>query len=237
MHLSIYTEISIYIQIYIRKSLKSCQCLYITDRDNTLISLYMGNGDMVSRWRVIVIRSENLATTLSDENSFFKLRTPNAIASNSSPIIIPMFNMVALASIYHRFDSEYLPHFHLALAAQIGVMEDSWRLMELSANAMTCVSLDDREALLVASRLYLPANIPVWCAWFADGDCVIESSTRSVDQPLTLAIYLPNSESSIEIRVEAILEQTYVKVNNVALLQSALVGYAVADDFIYTGAN
>lgn len=80
------------------------------------------------------------------------------------------------------------------------------------------------------------ANLPITHTWSHNLDGFGQGFIRDAHQFLVLLGDLANEECLVEVTMVAAMIDGHIYVTNIAILQWPLVGYAVADDLVDTGA-
>src|SRR5690349_10243243 len=134
-----------------------------------------------------------------------------------------------LAGIDHRLDSEGHTGLEGEPGARLAVVQDLRLLMELAADAVTAELAHDREPGFLGTRLDGGADVAQARARAHGADAFPHALVGDVDEAARLDARLADVEHAAAVAVVAVLDYRDVDVQDVARLEDALTGHAVAD--------
>ena len=109
------------------------------------------------------------------------------------------------------------------------------RAVEESVDAMAAVRLDNAQVLCFGMFFDDIAEVLDGDAGFDMSDCLFETLPRRFNEPDIVRVgagFVPYVVRLVEIAVIAFMEEGYVEVEDVAVLEDSLVRNAVAYDFV-----
>jgi hypothetical protein len=187
----------------------------------------------LSTRRIRKPRSENLHTVLRNKQRVLKLRRLAAIRSNTRPVIGPSLVLVR-AQRNHRLDSKAHARFRLTNSFVLGVMRHVGRAVEELVDAVAAVSFHDAAVVALGKFLDRVAVVAEERAGFHQFDGFFQAVARGFDDAHAVGVLRGAADvvGFVEVAVEAAVVEGHVDVEDVAILEGALVGDAVADDFV-----
>lgn len=165
--------------------------------------------------------------------------TPHPINSDTSPVIRPRPILVA-AQTNHGLDRKTHARLRIANRLVLGIMRHVWRAVEERVDAVATVSLDCAATARFGMLFNHVAVVAEERAWFGERDCLVETLAGGFDDADGVGVcagLVANIVSLVQVAVEAVVVEGYVYVDNVAIFENGLVGYAVADHFVNGGAD
>jgi hypothetical protein len=187
----------------------------------------------LSTRRIRKPRSKNLHTILGNKKRVLKLRRLTTIRSNTRPVIGPSLILVR-AQRNHRLDSKAHTRLRLADGFVLGVMRDVGCAVEELVNAVAAVSFHDAAVVALRELLDRVAVVAEQRAGFHQFDGFFQAVACGFDDAHAVGVLGGAADvvGFVQVAVEAAVVEGYVDVEDVAVLQGALVGDAVADDFV-----
>jgi hypothetical protein len=177
----------------------------------------------LSTRRIRKPRSKDLNTVLSNKQRVLKLRRLAPIRSNTRPVIRPSLILVR-AQRDHRLDSKAHTRLRLADGFVLGVMRDVGCAVEELVNAVAAVSFHDAAVVALGELL---DRVHQFDGFFQAVACGFDDA-----HAVGVLGGAADVVGFVQVAVEAAVVEGYVDVEDVAVLQGALVGDAVADDFV-----
>lgn len=177
--------------------------------------------------------SKNLDTILSNKQRVLELRRLATIRSNTRPVIRPRLILVR-AQRNHRLDSKAHARFRLANGLVLGVVRNIRRAMEELVNAVAAVSFHDAAVVGFGEFLDRVAVVAEERAGLDEFDRFFQAVAGGFDDAHAVGVLRGAADvvGFVQVAVEAPVVEGYVDVEDVAVLEGALVGDAVADDFV-----
>jgi hypothetical protein len=168
-----------------------------------------------------------------------ELRRPRPIDRHGSPVIRPRLVLVGTQR-YHRLNRKRHARPTLAHRLVLPVMWHVRRTMEERIDSVPAVRLDDTEILRL--RVFLD-DVPELLDRHAGFDVrngSVEALAGGFDEADVGGVgagFVADVVGFVEVAVVAFVEEGNVEVEDVAVLEDAGVGDAVADDFVDGGAE
>lgn len=164
-----------------------------------------------------------------------KLRRQGAILSDTRPVIRPGLVSVR-ADADHRLDREAHTRLRLPNRLVLRIVRDVWRTVEELVDAVAAVSPDNAAVLALRVLLDDVAVLAEERAWLHQLNSLFQTLSRRLrhtDGVRVRLCFVANIVCLVQIAVEAAVVEGHVDVQDIAVLQYSLVGYAVADDLVY----
>lgn len=159
---------------------------------------------------------------------------PLAINGGAGPVVRPC-DVPVLAQRDHRLDGECHARFAFTDGLVLGIMRHVGRAVEELVDAVATVRADDTAVLLLGVLLNDIAKLPYQDARLDRLDGLFEALARGLDDSHVVRVRLclvTNVVRLVEIGMVAFVVERDVNVENVAIDKYALIGNAVADDFV-----
>lgn len=168
-----------------------------------------------------------------------KLRSPGSVGCHTGPVVGPGLIPVSTQAD-HGLDREAHARLRLSDSLVLGVMRHVGCAVEQLVDAVPAVGLDDAAVL---GLCVLFDDVPVFAeesAWLDQLDGLVQALSRCLDNADRVGVgegLLADVVRLVEIAVEAAVVEGDVDVEDVAILEDALIGDSVADDFVGRGAH
>src|SRR3546814_550855 len=166
----------------------------------------------------------------------FELGGEGAVAGDGSPAVVEHLAR-GLADVDHRLDGEEHAGAKLGAGAGLADMDDLRSVVEIPADAVAAEIADN--AIAMALRVSLDGVRDV--AQMVAGPRLLEAEHQrfvgDLDELLRLDGHVAAQIHTAGIAVPAVQERRHVDIEDVAVLQRAVAGDAVADDMVYRDAR
>lgn len=187
----------------------------------------------LSARRVGQSRSENFNTLLSNQQGVLELRSPAAIGSHTRPVVWPSPVLVRTQS-NHRLDGETHARLRLTDSLVLRVMGHVGRAMEELVDTVAAVSLDDTAVCSLRYLLDRVAVVSEEGTRLDELDRLLKAVSCGLDDAHTVGVLVgfANVVGLVQVTVEAAVVKRDVDIEDVAVLERALIGDTVADNFV-----
>lgn len=168
-----------------------------------------------------------------------KLSSPGAVRCDTRPIIGPGLISVG-AQRNHGLDGEAHAGLRLSYGLVLRIMWHVGCAVEQLVDAVPTVCLDNGAFLRLRVLLDDISIFTEKCAWLHHRNGLVQALSRCLYDADGVGIcqcLLADVVSLVEITVEAAMVESYVDVEDVTVFEDALVGNAVANDFVGRGAH
>lgn len=191
-----------------------------------------GHGHLATR-RVGQSGSENFNTLLSNQQSVLKLRSPAAVGSHTRPVVRPGPVLVRTQS-NHRLNGETHARLRLTDSLVLRVMGNVGRAVEELVDAVTAVSLDDTTVGSLRNLLDRVAVVSEQSTGLNELDRLLKAVSCGLDNTYAVGVLVgfANVVGLVQVTVEAAVVKRDVDVKDVAVLERALIGDTVANNFV-----
>ncbi len=163
-----------------------------------------------------------------------ELRRPRAILRDARPVIRPRLVLVATQTD-HRLDRKGHARLRDPHRLVFRIMGHVGRTVEERVDAVPAVGLDDAAAFGLGMLFDHGAGIFERHARLHERDRCVEALSRCFCDADCVGVcegFGADVVCFVEISVVAFVVECYVQIDNVAVDELALVGYAMADDFV-----
>lgn len=139
------------------------------------------------------------------------------------------------AQANHRLNGEAHAWLRLSHSLVLGVMWDVGCAVEQLVDTVSAVCLDDAAVL---SLCVLLDNVSIFAekrAWLNQLDSLVQALSRCLDNADRIWVrecLVADVVCLVEVAVETAVVEGHVDVEDITILEDALVGNAVADDFV-----
>lgn len=120
------------------------------------------------------------------------------------------------------------------------IMRNIWRAVEKLIDTVSDIRLHNIALLALRMLVNCVTEVPKRHTRLHHSDSLVETLSRGLDHAHGIRVvssFLADVISFVEVSVKAFVVERYVDVKNVAVDELALVGNAVADDFVEGGAD
>lgn len=161
-----------------------------------------------------------------------------AIGRHARPVIGPSLVLVR-AQGDHRLDREAHARFRLADGLVLGVVRNVGSAVEELVNAVAAVGLDDAAVGCFGNLLDGVAVVAEERTGLDELDRFFKTVASGLDDTNAVRVLgcLANVVCLVQVAVETAVVECDVNVEDIAVLKRALVGNAVADNFVDRCAN
>lgn len=163
-----------------------------------------------------------------------KLCSPLAVDGRAGPVIWPG-DIAVLSERYHGLDCECHARLELAHSLVLRVMWDARRAVEDGVDSVAAVRPYHTASPRLGVFLDDIAKLPEKCAGFCNLYCLVETLPRSLDHADRVWVGLglvSNVVGLVQVSVIALVIQRHVDIQDVSILEDALIGNAMADHFV-----
>jgi hypothetical protein len=167
-----------------------------------------------------------------------ELRRPASIRGNTRPVVGPRLVLVG-AEGNHGLNSKAHARLRLADSLVLGVVRDVGSAVEELVDAVAAVSFHDAAVAFLSDLFDRVAVVAEEGAGFDEFDRLFQAVAGGLDDAHAVRVLVGFADvvGFVQIAVEAAVVEGDVDVEDVAVLEGALVGDAVADDFVGGGAD
>ena len=162
-----------------------------------------------------------------------ELRRLATISGHTRPVVRPGLVLVC-AQGNHRLDGEAHAGLRLADSLILGVMRHVGRAVEALVDTVAAVGLDDAAVVALGDLLDSVAVVAEERAGLDELDRFGETVTCGLDNAHGVGVLVGFADvvGLVQVAVEAAVVECDVDIEDVAVLERALVGNTVADDFV-----
>ena len=162
-----------------------------------------------------------------------ELRSPATVCSDTGPVVGPRLVLVGPESD-HRLDSKAHARLRLADGLVLGVMGNIRSAVEELVDAVAAVSLHNATVVCFGDLFDRVAVVSEEGAGLDELDRLFQAVAGGLDDAHAVGVLVGFADvvGFVQVAVEAAVVEGDVDVEDVAVLKGALVGDAVADDFV-----
>mmetsp|Transcript_20646 Transcript_20646/g.62820 ORF Transcript_20646/g.62820 Transcript_20646/m.62820 type:complete len:250 (-) Transcript_20646:1121-1870(-) len=193
---------------------------------SSLITLHLLLGPLHDR--LVLPRGQDLDARLGDEQRVLELRAAGAVPRHRRPVVRPGAVLPA-AQVDHGLDGEDVPLLHGPLGLVLRVVRHVGRRVEERPDAVAAVAAHDAAAVLLRAARDGRPEVRVVRARPAHVHGHLEALEGALHELAALLVHGAHEERLVQVRVEPADVHRHIDVDDVAVLQRALIGDAVAD--------
>ena len=179
---------------------------------------------------------ENLGPVVVDQQGVLELGGATTVGGDRSPAVVPQAGPPGTDGD-HRLDGEGHPRLDDVGQPGIVVVADLQIGVELLADPVTDEVPHNAEPVRLGMGLDRPADLVERPARLCRFDAPLQALPGDVDKPPGQLVDLADEEGGVGVAVDTLLEKGDVEIDDVAVCQGPIVGNAVADHFVYRGAQ
>lgn len=178
---------------------------------------------------------EDFVAVMGDEEGMLPLGTGLAVGGARYPAV-GIKDGSTDACVDHRLNCE--DHSFYKRNVDIVVVVGDFRgFMEMDANAMADELIDNRTILRAGIVFDRSADVRNLDARLEDGNRALQTFTRSIDNPFFFFADLADHNHRTAIAIVAVKNGRYIDIEDIPILQLAVIGYAMADHLVKGRAN
>ena len=176
---------------------------------------------------------QHFTAIIGDRNRVLPLRGQATVSCGYGPAITRIELRVAFSRIHHGFDRKrhsFLEHHASPCSAVVKYLR---LFMENSPYSMAAILSDHRIIGRLSILLYDLPNIAKACPGFHQRESFIEALLCNVNESFSVRRNFPDWDHNAGVSVPTVFDDSYVDINNVAILQYFRVGGdAMTNDII-----